>query len=235
MQRIQAMASMAPSCLVLSSIAPNQGSTCSRNTFMVSIVAILLSMPTQRAAMWRTAVYGCCRQVHRRGSCSINCRYRDNRRLAVIDIVHVFWCKMLLKVVRVCVCARVRVYTYYRDELLGHGSCCDLQHLQRVHKLLSNRVSLLQQLAGICNKHGQSEKLEKCLSTNIHLNYKELFTQIISHFTQSPLKHYQIPEHSAHSSVGRSWTPTDMAMFLSTPDQNAWQLSSSRTLPLFSG
>lgn len=100
-QRIQAMASMAPSCFVLSSIAPNQGSTCSRNTFMVSIVAILLSTPTPRAAMWRTAVYGCCRQVHRRGSCSINCRYRDNRRLAVISNVHAVWSKTFLKAVRV--------------------------------------------------------------------------------------------------------------------------------------
>ncbi|TNN37593.1 hypothetical protein EYF80_052234 [Liparis tanakae] len=64
---IQANASMAPSCLVQSAMAASQGSTRSRKLLMVSSVAILLSTPTQRAAMWRTAVYGCCRQVNRWG------------------------------------------------------------------------------------------------------------------------------------------------------------------------
>lgn len=230
MQRIQAMASMAPSCLVLSSIAPNQGSTCSRNTFMVSIVAILLSIPTQRAAMWRTAVYGCCRQVHRRGSCSINCRYRDTRRLAIIYIVHVFWCKTFLKVVFDCVYI-LQGWALGTWLLLWPPAPAESsQAPEQLSLPVSTTGWNLQQT------RKQSEKLEKSLSTNIYLNYKELFTQIvISHFTQIPLKHYQIPEHSAHSSAGRSWTPTDMAMFLSTPDQNVWQPSSSRTLPLSSG
>lgn len=57
--RIHASASIAPSCLVLSSIAPNHGRTFSRKIFMVSMVAILLITPTQRAAMCLTAVLGC--------------------------------------------------------------------------------------------------------------------------------------------------------------------------------
>lgn len=40
---------------------------------MVSSMAILLNTPTQRAAMCRTAVYGCCRQVNRCGRCSSSC------------------------------------------------------------------------------------------------------------------------------------------------------------------
>lgn len=68
---------MAPSCLVQSSIAANQGNTHSRKLFMVSSVAILLSTPTQRAAMWRTAVYGCWRQVNKWGRCSNNCRKKQ--------------------------------------------------------------------------------------------------------------------------------------------------------------
>lgn len=78
--RIQAKDSMAPSCLVQSSIAANQGSTRSRKLFMVSSVAILLSTPTHRAAMWRTAVYGCCRQVNRWGRCSRSWSTKTNRR-----------------------------------------------------------------------------------------------------------------------------------------------------------
>lgn len=74
--RIQAKASMAPSCLVQSSIAAKQGNTHSRKLFMVSSVAILLSTPTQRAAMWRTAVYGCCRQVNKWGRCSSSYIYK---------------------------------------------------------------------------------------------------------------------------------------------------------------
>lgn len=47
---------MAPSCLVQSSMAASQGRTRSRKLFMVSSMASLLKTPTQRAAMWRTAV-----------------------------------------------------------------------------------------------------------------------------------------------------------------------------------
>lgn len=61
--RIHASASIAPSCLVLSSIAPSHGRTCSRKIFIVSMVAILLITPTQRAAMCLTAVLGCWRHM----------------------------------------------------------------------------------------------------------------------------------------------------------------------------
>lgn len=68
---------MAPSCLVQSSMAANQGRTRSRKPLIVSSMAILLNAPMQRAAMCRTAVYGCCRQVNRCGRCSSSYTTRD--------------------------------------------------------------------------------------------------------------------------------------------------------------
>lgn len=75
--RIHASASIAPSCLVLSSIAPNHGRTFSRKIFIVSMVAILLITPTQRAAMCLTAVLGCWRHIDRWGKCCINWREEE--------------------------------------------------------------------------------------------------------------------------------------------------------------
>lgn len=121
---------MAPSCLVQSSMAANQGRTRSRKLFIVSSMAILLNTPVQRAAMWRTAVYGCCKQVNRWGRCSSSWKQKQTNKQTqyIHTYIHIteFTLTIMFRILKTTIinlCIKVFVWTMFNSKnsfIAGH-------------------------------------------------------------------------------------------------------------------